>query len=759
MDYLYTTFISVLILVFAFFIYKYKLPILCYGCESPAGLSKYIFRCVVDSSKDSDLCKITDAIDTGNFEKMVGQIWNISYDAYTKITESLPETIKNAFNNITIRLYNLIPLVMEQITDFINNLEDIFSNIYKTMKNVVIKTSQQLIDVIIGPIMDKLMGMVVIPINLLINELVNFITILSTAIQNAVGDVSGIFINVKNKFSDVLLILPNSIEDLFNKLIDAVDTLARESVGLLNKGIAPSVQGINTAIREISKGINTGIRETVKGLNTGIGGINTGLNKTVDGLNTAADGIEGATNKVVDGLNTVVNGAVNPILGAVNKILEGWGTIRNASIPELKIPALKFPGIEWGKVFPGAGTSGEKEILPETKIFPEWKPFGGLPAANPVSWNGVNINKVDIGAIPPVSIPSIPGGGPNDRIVPEITAIPEKEGGKYIDDPPSIRKVAQPLNNLMNNFKSEVSKGISKATDPLYDAISKPIQEAYDKVMAPLISVIITLIQMYFSIYLMYYYILFTFITNNDFIMKLMNELQKGGTIILSEIKDSLYNNIWLPIKNILEKTKDVVFKVYEEIKEIIFGVFKDILSDLTKLFGVITDVLYEVGGVLLKNIGYTIYYGLSKLIDIAIPLPVQKTVKINLVVFVVLLYLIFQVKLYLDNWMLTLTAAALLLIMALTFGSGETTPTDTSPKPKTSTAEKTTTRTPRKTTAPATTTTPITTTATTETISGNPKIETYMNLNMKHKKPIFANADNIFKNTLLKSALLKPIY
>jgi hypothetical protein len=170
-----------------------------------------------------------------------------------------------------------------------------------------------------------------------------------------------------------------------------------------------------------------------------------------------------------------------------------------------------------------------------------------------------------------------------------------------------------------------------------------------------------------------------------------------------------------------------------------------------------------------LKNIGYTIYYGLSKLIDIAIPLPVQKTVKINLVVFVVLLYLIFQVKLYLDNWMLTLTAAALLLIMALTFGSGETTPTDTSPKPKTSTAEKTTTRTttrtPRKTTAPATTTTPITTPITTpteiitETISGNPKIETYMNLNMKHKKPIFANADNIFKNTLLKSALLKPIY
>lgn len=677
----YTIFISVIILILSIFIYKYKLPILCYGCESPSGLSKYIFRCVVDSTENSELCKLTKSIDNSDFKSMATQAWGMTSEAFDELAKTLPETIKNAFINIYEKIKNITGDIITKIKDFGSSLKNIFLDLLEKIKNKVFKNLEQFYNALIKPIIDTLNTTIITPIKSLINLLTQLKTLILNSVNNIIEKMGNPIPKIIDTLNKTIMVIPNGLKDMFSTVIGLI-------FNIINEVSCKSAQGINTGLREMTKFTNGVVTFSEDALNKGIGEIDGVLKKVEIGLKE----------KVIEPVLKATKEVINGVSKVTDPMVEGLGKVKNWEIPEVAIPELVFPGIEWGKVFPGAGTSPSKQIIPRTKIFGPEKPFWSMLQKMDENWRLKDNVSIPEKAEFSMQIPKTTGNkyvNYNYRPL-EPPSIPEKDCAfAKIPDLSFINKITEPLVN-------EIKKPFKELKEQVWD----PVQEIFNKAIEPiniairglqaLIEAIPKAIEEFVDKYL-----------NWNKLAELWNKLIEYMKI--DEILEIVLNTVIDPINNLIGIIKDAFNKIIDIVVSEIKLIFEPIFKDVSALFKKISDVLFEVGSKLLKNIGYTILYFIVKMIDILIPLPVIKTVKINLVLFILVLFIIFQLKMYVDNWMLTLGAVLLLAIMAFTFGS------------------ETTTKAPIKST---TTEKALIKSTTTEKIEVNKKIETYINLN-----------------------------
>lgn len=692
--------ILAILVVIAIYGYVYKIPLVCYGCEEPGAITSLFFKCIIDTSKDSELCKIT-----GNIDDLPAQITEtgrrVTNAVVKEVTENIPKTIKIAYDNLMKEIEKIVKLIMENLDNFKVKVFEFIKDAYEDVKDVAIKSKDALIEKIIKPIMVYLTRFIVEPIKNLIQMLIDFKELLASTIQTAVKDITGVVVDLKNNLVNVISSIPKYIEEFINAIMDIINFTTDETVDGMNKAVSTIVGTTNTAIggmagavnastsaitnasKDIAKNVEKGVNEVVNGINIGVvNGVNTSLTKLVDGLKIAInEGVIKPVNITGDGISTAVNSSVNPIIGVINETVSGINKAREISIPKLEIPELKIPefDIKIAKI-PSA------VILNKTQITPEIKPFGALPVIGKVA--GINLDIKDVPGVQIGYAPSIPKiNGVEFNLnynIPTITGPNKENPGQFITVNPNLIPKPNPVNggtpkngvvNFLNikkgGFLPQVS--LDPAVKTISNELSKPIQSAssfikniYDENMEPINKVIQDLITMSQAL-IEAVKTLFNRYLNQEYFNLMVSEIQKGVVYTYGMALEIVKEKVIKPMVSLLNILKEQLIKNVMMVVEIIKGIFKLVLDNLKVLFSRVADVLYETGKVVVKTSGYFIFYWLGRYVDL-MPLPVNITMKFNIIIFNFILLLYFMARPYLEEWRLILFSIVMLSALSIGF-------------------------------------------------------------------------------------------
>jgi phage-related protein len=673
-----TWMIALVVVVFAILIFTYKIPIICYGCESPEGVSKYIFRCINDTAKDSEMCKISKNIDL--LKKDISDQTSLITNAVLReITVELPDSIRVAIKKIIDQVSSIVAKIMEGVSEIRDKILGFISKAFEEVKNVVITSAEEFYKIIIQPIIDFINLLIISPITMLIQKLVEFKELVATSIEVSVKEVSGIGIKLKNEINGAIVKIPKSIEKFINIIVDLVNTTVGGTVDGMNDATYGITQGVNTSLTGVTSGVSAGInglstginksvifginettKGTVGGINTSLSGIGEAINKgvidnvnrttigTVKGVNsgftgvtngvnasveTLTSGVEKSVNGSIQVINTAtgglkdgVNGAVTPLANVLNDVIGGYGGIRDWNL-KLQTPELA--------VLFGVGR------VPGITII-DAKPLQGLPGIGKVDYKGVDFQKVGDVTInrppgivaPAIKIPDeIPGVSIKGIAQPEpIKEIPEfvlpgPPGGQYINSVKELIKKPTPIPQVnMDNATAD----LGRALETPYVAASAAINTAYDKAMEPINIAIVTLTGLASAIK-DGISTLFQKFLSMDYLYTAIATLQDGISLTVSKALEIVKARIVTPVMNIVNL---VIYKVIQGVNEVIATlreVFMDMIAKLSDAFKVVADALFVIAKTVTKAVGYGAFFTLATLTDILIPLNISKSSKMNL--------------------------------------------------------------------------------------------------------------------------------
>jgi hypothetical protein len=277
----------------------FKLPIVCYGCETPQGISKHIFRCINDTTENSEMCKVSRSIDRA-IDQSAEKVRVITKAVFDELTISIPNAIKNTLNDLLDKISGLGNDIKNTIIDLYSKFTGFLSNTFTQIKSVVIKTLDQFYATIIKPIMDFISVQIVQPITQAIAMIVSFKEVVKIAITNAIRDVTGVMTSFTSKIIEPIMQIPKGIEYFINLLIRGLNTMVKGGVDVLNT----SINGLLTGVEVIVNAITGGINKVISGLTSGI--------------------------------NTAVNAVSQPIVNVINEILKFYNGVRDVNIGSWK---------------------------------------------------------------------------------------------------------------------------------------------------------------------------------------------------------------------------------------------------------------------------------------------------------------------------------------------------------------------------------------------------------------------------------------
>ncbi len=314
-----------LVCAILFAIAKYKLPILCYGCEKPVGFSRYIFRCINDTSDDSSLCKISSAIDTGTLEIMedVDQIVIITRAVFHELTTNIPATIKAVLSTIINKVEGVAQEIIKNLTELATNFGSFIENAFMDIKNEVITVASDIYNRIIQPVIDFISSNIINPISDLIALLIQFKDIISSGITQIVSDATGHFVKLGEDIVGVIGAIPDGIEFLINQLIDGLNFVVGSAVDGTNDGVQNVVSGLVGTTNKVIGFINTNVGSLVDSTNNATSLLSNGINSAVTG---AVGGVVSGTNSVVGVLNQGLTGLSNDVNLVTGTISSGVNT-------------------------------------------------------------------------------------------------------------------------------------------------------------------------------------------------------------------------------------------------------------------------------------------------------------------------------------------------------------------------------------------------------------------------------------------------
>lgn len=252
-----------LIVSIVLLIEKYKIPIICFGCDTITGFPSKIFRCVTDTTQGSKLCnmevkyqEITNEI-SGNIDE-VKEYTKLLFSEASKIPGIIQEKLQELFtmvNDFVKQIEGTIVFLIDFIkNEFTKVFDTLVQNIFSTFETFKEQTIDKLIAMfnlyIIGPIQ---------------NQITN-ILLLKKAIVDAITKLFG-----ENEFTllfeglvNTLLEFPNTLVTWINNGIDFTNNnvttptvstynnisstlvnLVNDTIGLINENIIKNINAIS----------------------------------------------------------------------------------------------------------------------------------------------------------------------------------------------------------------------------------------------------------------------------------------------------------------------------------------------------------------------------------------------------------------------------------------------------------------------------------------------------------------------------------
>ena len=202
-----------------------------------------------------------------------------------------------------------------------------------------------------------------------------------------------------------------------------------------------------------------------------------------------------------------------------------------------------------------------------------------------------------------------------------------------------------------------------------YEKATGGIRSVYQDAMAPINTAIATLVGLATTLTASLHLFFNTYL-NMEFLTNALKQIKDEIYITIEEAIEIIKTQVFDPVYTIILQIKDeianVVTNIIDKLKEIVFV----IVEKINTLFNTLSDTLYSTGMFIIKNIFYVSFYAFTNFIDKLIPLPVQKTVKVNFVLitfaYIIFLYYTSQIRAFIKEFLAQYYIVFLLLLSFL---------------------------------------------------------------------------------------------
>lgn len=669
--------------------YIYKIPIICYGCETQEGLSALFFQCVIDTSKDSEMCRISTTID--NISGEVGKVGGKITGAITHELGKLPATIQVAYDNVMKVITDILTFIKTNMLFLKDQIVGFIDEAYKKVQTAIITTWEGFYNAIIEPIVNFIDSSIIKPILKAIQALKDLQALIKRSIVGAYNQVTGQVIWLKDQLINVIADLPkhilafvNIIIDLINKAIEgtvkgintAINFIvdgSNEAIGTMAKGVDGATGGVTQASKDTAKGIETAINEVVKGINAStviplnqfIGPQEGGRKNTISTILT--DGFVKPLNTATGGLTKTINNAVNPILGVTREAAKGINQITDVKLPNISIPAVKTEPIDLKfATVPSVTLTSGFTLIPETPLLP----FVPKIPINDVKDVNVKIDTIgDISVGLPQPLKKVDNVTiPTDYSIPSVA---KKPGEQYIqvkrDPVPQMDPKIQPVSE---EGVKDLGKTIREGVNAPIKLVNEKIQDIYNVTMGPIDDVVNSLTALVTGIEQSVRY-LFSKYLNIDYLKYIWSEIKNKGKELLCSVIKIIYDNIVNPMFVIIYDIKDRFLEMVDKALQVVIKLYKDVKASLIFLFNKVSEVIYEAAKIIAKVGGYFLFFTWANYVDkIAIPIKgIPVTTKINFALLFVAAFVYVYVKVYFVGLYDILPYMVALTVMLLIFG------------------------------------------------------------------------------------------
>lgn len=232
------------VITISYLIYKYKVQVLCYGCDDFTGLSSDIFNCIVDSSKDSKLCEITKTVEKV-FSDAVQKVSSLSKAVYLELTKHIPEEIQAALTRMISTIQDLAKDVYNNMKKMIKDVKDFIKKTFETIKDKIVNTVKDFFNTIIKPILDFIYQQIIQPFLNAIKTVQDLAKQVADTLDKFLSSMGEEFNKFGKEIAKIFRFIPDKIAGILDVAVDSINIAICGSKVLVDKIVNPIVDGIN----------------------------------------------------------------------------------------------------------------------------------------------------------------------------------------------------------------------------------------------------------------------------------------------------------------------------------------------------------------------------------------------------------------------------------------------------------------------------------------------------------------------------------
>lgn len=632
-------------------VYKFKIPVPCYGCDDLNGM---FFKCMSGTGTGTKTC---DVIMEGervidDVEARIGEAIGFSKRVVAFLLKDIPNAVVGKIIEIRDYLLRMRDDVLERLMNFKNYMMTQLQFLRDQITKGLSESWDAVRENVLLPIINGFMQYIMQPITTVIKAILQlkeeitariadgwtmltslnfgFITDL---ISEAWGNVTGVFDNLDG-------IISNSI----NEITAGVMRGTQESLNVLAGVTQTVVSGVVTGVEITTNGLIRGVNEAGSVIEDAVTGITRGTEAAVKGVIQAAeDGVKGVVgglnSTLIPGLETVMNGflrglheTVNvgiidnlvskPVNGILSVLREFVGFRIKIDLFD-PIPPVNFkPFGDAADKIPGNVTIPKAPLCDDPannkcKTIPRI-PTNGLDLTRKVDINLCppkgNGKCIDIKDIDPVTLSTVTITAPTLPDAPKITFKPFKELGNRLDEINPYNMIRSKLVAIKNMLKENLNYILS------------PIKSLIATVLAFKDTIVVAVAE-FMRLYL------------NP--ARLMEFIGKAKTIIMGKVdrlRELFVDKIIDPLLAFFGYIKQAVVNAMDWIKIRIMAIFQTVVTAIRERFGRIVTMVSEIVTMVAKGVAGALYFGVGTAIDkVTYFIPLNVTYK----VFIVLLLIV----------------------------------------------------------------------------------------------------------------------
>ena len=257
---MYKEIVYTVLISFVFFILvRFKIPVICDGCEKPNIFQKTFFRCVNDTGPNSKTCEFQKNADKSVQEitRFIGSTTDVLQQEFNRLLSSvgsLPQILLDV-------IYEVLDSVVKLKNGLINNLKNIkntitmlIDRVITDMKNAVYDTFNQAYEKLVAPIIEQIINKILSPVQIVFDKIKKLKGVISEEANKALSKIGEAINFIPNEvikpIVDTIKLIPNAIKEILTEIVGFINTAVSSITGAFSTVIKP-IEDITDEARKV----------------------------------------------------------------------------------------------------------------------------------------------------------------------------------------------------------------------------------------------------------------------------------------------------------------------------------------------------------------------------------------------------------------------------------------------------------------------------------------------------------------------------